>query len=103
MTRKIVPSWGLKDEQGAYVTPPPPAATPPIDAEVSLDNIHQRLQMVLSRETQLLTAESAAGLLTKDQGISFERCVKVLREFKKEEREYLAALATTKETEVKDE
>lgn len=60
--------------------------------EVSLDSIHARQLLILDRETLKLTVQSSAGLLSKDEGIAFERCVKILREFKKEEREYLESL-----------
>lgn len=96
MSDRRIPSLGIKDDTGAYVKQPvsPPAAppAPPIDADVSLDDVHQRLLLVLDRETKRLSIQSATDLLSKDQGIAFERCVKVLREFKKEERDYLEAL-----------
>lgn len=99
-TRRSIVS--VKDDTGAYVkvaTPPPqdvpPPPPPPIDKDVSLDNVHERLMQVLDRETHRLLTQSAAELLNKDQGVAFERCVKILREFKKEEREYLEALAST--------
>ncbi len=103
MSDRRIPALGVKDDAGAYVrapaTPPAPPPTPPIDADVSLDDVHQRLLLVLDRETKRLTIQSATDLLSKDQGIAFERCVKVLRELKKEERDYLEALKTLKPTE----
>lgn len=103
-TKRIIPGLGVKDDAGHYVkaentpsAPPSPVAPPagPIDADVSLEDVHQRLLLVLDRETRRLATASASNELTRDQGSAFERCVKVLREFKKEEREYLEATKTT--------
>lgn len=81
----------LKDESGAYVkvTPPKPE---PVVTDISLDDIQERQLLILHREVKRLTEKSSEGLLTKDEGIAFERCVKILREFKKEEREMLDGL-----------
>lgn len=99
MTKRVIPGMGIKDDAGHYVkgevpTPTPPAevSTTPIESDVSLDSVHQRLLLVLDRETRRLCIQSASDPLSKDQGVAFERCVKVLREFKREEREYLEAL-----------
>lgn len=108
MSSRRIPALGVKDDSGSYVRaqvspPPPPPPTPPIEAEVSLDDVHQRLLLVLDRETKRLTIQAAMDLLSKDQGIAFERCVKVLREFKKEERDYLEALHKLKSQEPNNE
>lgn len=82
---------GVKDDTGAFVKVVPPAPEPVV-TDISLDDIHERQLLILHREVKRLTELSASDLLSKDQGIAFERCVKILREFKKEEREHLDSL-----------
>lgn len=86
--KRIVSPNGVKDDSGAFVKVVPPPALPVV-TDVSLDAIHEKQLLILHREVHRLTELSAANLLSKDEGIAFERCVKILREFKKEEREHL--------------
>lgn len=97
MKRIVFPTQqtGIKDDTGAYVKSVPPAIPPPmlpVVTDISLDTIHERQLLILHREVHRLTELSAAKLLSKDEGIAFERCVKILREFKKEERDALDSL-----------
>lgn len=89
--KRIVPQQGVKDDSGAYVKVVPPPAMPVV-TDVSLDAIHEKQLLILHREVHRLTELSATNLLSRDEGIAFERCVKILREFKKEERAALDAL-----------
>lgn len=89
--KRIALSQGVKDDSGAFVKVLPQAPEPVI-TDISLDDIHERQLLILHREVKRLTELSAQELLNKDQGVAFERCVKILREFKKEEREHLDAL-----------
>lgn len=102
MTRKLAtPVPGVKDDSGAFIKVQPPSAEPVI-TDISLDDIHERQLLILHREVKRLTELSAAALLSKDEGIAFERCVKILREFKKEEREHLDALPDEELDELND-
>lgn len=110
MTRRIVTpdKKSIKDENGIYtsvtVPTPSPSSSEMPPSDISLDDIHERLKLVLFRETKRLTEVSAARLLGKEEGIAFERCVKVSREFKKEEREIIELEERLKkdETDIED-
>jgi hypothetical protein len=91
MKRIVPPQPSVKDETGAFVKVTPPAPMPVV-TDISLDDILERQLLILDREVKRLTELSSHDLLTKDQGVAFERCVKILREFKKEERDALDAL-----------
>lgn len=89
------PPTSIKDDTGAFVKVIPPAPEPVV-TDIRLDDIHERQLLILHREVKRLTELSATSLLSKDEGIAFERCVKILREFKKEERDALDALSDEK-------
>ncbi len=112
VNKRSIPGHGVKDDSGHYVkvesvgplptAPPSAPASGPINSEVSLEDVHQRLLIILDRESRRLTEASAHNPLDKDEGIAFERCIKILREFKKEEREYLEALNASSAKEPED-
>lgn len=98
--KKIV--GGTKDENGAYlpnkpITPPSvdPTTTPydPVFSDISLDDLTKKQLLILYRETRNLLIESAKGLLSPHASTSFERCMKLTKDLRKEEKAYLDSLS----------
>lgn len=93
--RKII-SGATKDASGAFVKEDKPEVyTPPNVnvSDVSLDDLIKDHLLILYRQTKRLTEESARGLLSKESDVSFERVVKLTRELRKEERDFLKSLS----------
>lgn len=88
-----------KDDNGIYVRSPrlpEEPSMPKFDKttikDVDLDNITRKHMIILHRETVRLLAESSAGLLSREAGIAFERCVKITRDLRQAEKEILESL-----------
>ena len=68
--------------------------------DVDLESVHKELLNTLRSETHRLFLISRDRLLGKEESIAFERCVKIMREFSKEEREILELSKGLDETDV---
>lgn len=90
------PVVNKKNERGEYVKVEPvdPTTHPkdPPFSEIDLDKLTKQQMLILFRETRNLLIESARGLLNPGASVSFERCMKLTKELKKEELAYLASL-----------
>lgn len=85
----IIQTPSPKDSNGAYTkTPAEAPASPPTppSSGVSLDDLLNKQLLVLFRQTVRFLEASTSGLLNKDQEQAFDRCVRLTRELKKDEK-----------------
>lgn len=97
MTKKSIPGYGLKDENGIYVRQTPakveePVLTTvkePIASDISLDDLLSKQLLILYRETQRLLMESSSGILLEEHQRALVNYIKLTKELKKDENELL--------------
>lgn len=93
MNKRSIP--GIKDESGAYVVPEPKvmpkAQEPTID--VSIDDIGKRIVIALDRATKTLLSNITSGSVDRDTIGALKDCASVLKDLKKEEKDYLSELS----------
>lgn len=86
---------GLKDENGIYVPMVAPKAdimpSAP-DPDVSLDDIGKRVIVALDRATKTLLQAITAGSVDRDTIGALKDCSMMLKDLKKDEKDYLESL-----------
>lgn len=96
--RKIVPPAQApsKDAYGSYVRESPetsPPVTPDLPtADIDLDDLQDKVRLILYREIKNLTMASATGLLTREESQSLVNYAKLVSELKKTEETILKTL-----------
>ncbi len=92
-----IPKEPTKDASGAYVKESPdkpsgPPVTPDPPTDVDLDELQDKVRLILYREIRNLTTASAAGLLSREESQSLVNYAKLVSELKKAEDTVLKGL-----------